>query len=76
MLIMTILIIKSSGYNSFVSNSYLEDENGPALSEAAAANVCTVSIPTVQRVRKRCVEEGLDIAVKSKFSRKGPPQKS
>ncbi len=47
------------------------DENGAALSEAAAANVCAVSIPTVQRVRKRCVEEGLDIAVESKFSRIG-----
>lgn len=47
------------------------DENGPALSEAAAAEVCVVSIPTVQRVRKRCVEEGLEVAVESKFSRKG-----
>ena len=47
------------------------DENGPALSEAAAADVCVVSIPTIQRVRKRCVEEGLGIAVESKFSRKG-----
>ncbi len=47
------------------------DENGPALSEAVAANVCAVSIPTIQRVRKRCVEEGLDIAIESIFSRKG-----
>jgi len=47
------------------------DENGSALSEAATANVCAVSIPTVQRVRKRCVEEGLEVAVESKFSRKG-----
>lgn len=47
------------------------DENGSALSEADAANVCAVSIPTVQRVRKRCVEEGLETAVESKFSRKG-----
>ena len=43
------------------------DENGSALSEADTANVCAVSIPTVQRVRKRCVEEGLDTAVESKF---------
>lgn len=47
------------------------DENSSALSEAAAANVCAVSIPTVQRVRKRCVEEGLEVAVESKFNRKG-----
>lgn len=47
------------------------DENGPALSEASAADVCAVSIPTVQRVRKRCVEEGLEITVESKFSRHG-----
>ena len=47
------------------------DENGSALSEADTANVCVVSVPTVQRVRKRCVEEGLETAVESKFSRKG-----
>lgn len=47
------------------------DENGSALSESAAADVCAVSIATVQRVRKRCVEEGLCVAVDSKFSRKG-----
>lgn len=47
------------------------DENGSALSEADTANVCAVSRATVQRVRQRCVEEGLEIAVESKFSRKG-----
>ena len=47
------------------------DENGSALSETTAADVCAVSVPTVQRIRKRCVEEGLEIAVESKFSRKG-----
>ncbi|MCY4443776.1 MAG: helix-turn-helix domain-containing protein [Proteobacteria bacterium] len=47
------------------------DENGSALSESAAAKVCAVSISTVQRVRRRCVEEGLDIAVESRFSRQG-----
>ena len=47
------------------------DENGSALSELDAANVCAVSISTVQRVRKRCVEEGLEVAVESKFSRQG-----
>lgn len=47
------------------------DENGSALSEVAAADICAVSPKTVQRVRKRCVEEGLAVAVESKFSRKG-----
>ena len=47
------------------------DENGSALSEAVAADICAVSLKTVQRVRKRCVEEGLEVAIESKFSRKG-----
>lgn len=47
------------------------DENGSALTEAKTANICAVSPKTVQRVRKRCVEEGLDIAVDSKFSHQG-----
>lgn len=50
------------------------DENGPALSEAKTADVCAVSLKTVQRVRKRSVEEGLELAVESKFSRKGRPR--
>lgn len=51
------------------------DENGPGLSEVKAADVCAVSVSTVQRVRKRCVEEGLDVAVQSKFSNKGRPRR-
>lgn len=50
------------------------DENGPSLTEKATADVCAVSPKTVQRTRKRCVEQGLDIAVESKFSRHGRPK--
>ena len=52
------------------------DENGASLTEEATANVCAVSSKTVQRTRKRCIEEGLDIAVESKFSRHGAPQET
>ena len=51
------------------------DENGPALSEIEVAEVCATSKKTVQRTRKRAVEEGLDIAIESKFSRKGAQRK-
>ena len=44
------------------------DENGSALSEAVAADVCSVSPKTVQRIRKRCVEEGVTGAVEQKFT--------
>ena len=47
------------------------DENGSALSEAATADVCAISRATIQRVRQRCVEEGLEVAVESKFTHKG-----
>ncbi len=47
------------------------DEGGPKLSEEAIAKVCGISTRTVQRTRKRCVEEGLEIAVESKFSHHG-----
>lgn len=47
------------------------DENGPALSEMEVAEVCATSKKTVQRTRKRAVEEGLEVAVESKFSKHG-----
>lgn len=47
------------------------DENGPALSESETAATCVVSIKTVQRVRQRCVEEGLEIAVDGKIKNNG-----
>jgi transposase len=50
------------------------DENGPSLTEKATADVCAVSLKSVQRTRKRCIEEGLEIAVESKFSRHGRPR--
>lgn len=51
------------------------DENGSNLGEGVVAEVCNVSTKTVSRVRKRFVEEGLEIAVESKFSRHGRKRK-
>ena len=51
------------------------DENGPALTELQTSQSCGVSTKTVQRARKRCVTEGLDIAVNSKFNGIGRPGK-
>ena len=50
------------------------DENGPKLQAKEIAQVCGVSEKTVERVRKRCVEDGLEIAVNSKFSNHGRPR--
>ena len=36
---------------------------GSACSDAEIADVCETSIPTVERVRKRFVEEGLEVAL-------------
>ena len=47
------------------------DENGPALREEEVAQVCATSKKTIQRTRKRAVEEGLEVAIESKFSRHG-----
>ena len=51
------------------------DENGPGLTELQVSQSCGVSTKTVQRVRKRCVLEGLDIAVNSKFNGIARPRK-
>jgi transposase len=50
------------------------DENGAKLQAKEIAQVCGVSEKTVERVRKRCVEEGLEIAVNSRFSNHGRPR--
>ena len=47
------------------------DENGPRLTESETAATCVTSIKTVQRVRKCCVEEGLETAVEGKIKRNG-----
>ena len=47
------------------------DENDPALSESETAATCVVSIKIVQRIRQRCVEEGLETAVDGKVKRNG-----
>lgn len=47
------------------------DENGPRLSESATAATCVTSIKTVQRIRKRCVEEGLETAIEGKIKHNG-----
>ena len=49
------------------------DENGPAMCEADVARVCAITVKTVQRIRKRAVEEGLDIAIGSKFNQRQRP---
>lgn len=51
------------------------DENGPRLTELQVSQSCGVSTKTVQRLRKRCVMEGLDIAVNSKFNGVARPRK-
>lgn len=51
------------------------DENGPKLTELQTSQSCGVSTKTVQRTRKRCVLEGLDIAVNSKFNGIARPRK-
>jgi len=50
------------------------DENGAGLQKKEVAQVCGVSERTVERVKKRCVEEGLKIAINSRFSRHGRPK--
>lgn len=51
------------------------DENGPKLGEEVVAKVCGVSTRTVSRTRRRCVEEGLETAIESKFSSHGRKRK-
>ena len=40
-----------------------ESKWGPACSDAEISDICETSIPTVHRVRKRFVEEGIEIAL-------------
>lgn len=40
-----------------------ESKWGPAFSDVEIAEICDTSIPTVERVRKRFVEEGLEMAL-------------
>ena len=51
------------------------DENGPKLTELQVSQICGVTTKTVQRTRKRCVLEGLDIAVNSKRNGIARPRK-
>ena len=44
------------------------DENGPKLTEIQTSQACGVSTKTVQRTRKRCVLESIEVAVNSKFN--------
>ena len=40
-----------------------ESKWGPACLDTETADICGVSVPTVERVRKRFVEEGLELAL-------------
>lgn len=51
------------------------DENGPKLTEVQTSQACGVSTKTVQRTRKRCVLEGLEVAVNSKLNGIARPRK-
>ena len=51
------------------------DENGPNLKEEEVAKITALSTKTIQRTRKRFVQEGLEITVESKFSRHGRPKR-
>lgn len=51
------------------------DENGPKLTELQASQACGVSTKTVQRLRKRCVLEGIEVAVNSKLNGIARPRK-
>lgn len=51
------------------------DENGPSLKAEDVAKMCAVTTCTVENVRKRCVEEGLSLAVHSRFGHHGRPRK-
>jgi len=51
------------------------DERGPKLTELQVSQICSVTTKTVQRTRKRCVLEGLDIAVNTKRNGIARPRK-
>jgi len=40
-----------------------ESKWGPACSDAETADICETSVPTVERARRRFVEEGLEMAL-------------
>jgi transposase len=48
---------------------------GPAWTDAAIATALEVSIPTIERVRKRFVEESLEAAVRPRPARAHKPRK-
>lgn len=48
--------------------------NGPAWADARIAATLEVSRPTVERVRKRCVEEGLEVALGHRSPRATKPR--
>jgi transposase len=49
--------------------------DGPGWSDAAITHALDVSRPTVERVRKRCAEEGLDAALRHRPPRATKPRK-
>ncbi|KEQ12090.1 helix-turn-helix domain-containing protein [Endozoicomonas numazuensis] len=51
------------------------DENGSKLTELQVSQTCGVTTKTVQRTRKRCVLEGLEVAVNSKRNGIARPRK-
>ncbi|KEQ19657.1 hypothetical protein GZ78_07145 [Endozoicomonas numazuensis] len=51
------------------------DENGPKLTELQVSQTSGVTTKTVQRTRKRCVLEGLEVAVNSKRNGIARPRK-
>jgi transposase len=52
-----------------------EGPGGPARTDAAIAAAVQVSIPTIERVRKRFVEEGLEAALRPRPARAHKPCK-
>jgi transposase len=52
-----------------------DNERSAFLSDVAISELLHVSPKTIQRIRKRCVEEGLDSAIKRKQHSKTRPRK-
>ena len=53
----------------------LDENQPPPLTHEQVCKACQVSHKTICRLRQRLVEEGLEIAINSKFSRHGAPRK-